>query len=205
MLQNSTSMKILLVFAVEGEVIDMPQLSMVLTGIGKTNATYNLTKSIGEHRPDLVINIGTVGTQKLSVGDIVVSQHFIDRDYSKLKDYGVNSEIIFNEPIVKKIPSIISGKESHQKFIVNTGDEFVTEDIQIEGDVVDMESFALAFVCQQMNIPFFSIKYVTDVIGKNSIKEWEDKLSEARLALKDFLNKQISLVDENCVNLPINK
>ena len=56
-----------------------------------------------------------------------------------------------------------------------------TAGIGIEGDVVDMESFALAFVCQQMNIPFFSIKYVTDVIGKNSIKEWEDKLKALKL------------------------
>jgi adenosylhomocysteine nucleosidase len=43
------------------------------------------------------------------------------------------------------------------------------------------------------NIPFISVKYVTDKIGENSIKHWEDKLADAREGLNSFLNN-LSLV-----------
>ncbi len=48
----------------------------------------------------------------------------------------------------------------------NTGDSFLTELTDIEGDVVDMEAYAQAFVCRAKEIPFISVKYVSDVIGR---------------------------------------
>ena len=56
----------------------------------------------------------------------------------------------------------------------------------LHGDVIDMEAFAEALVCKKMNIPFVSVKYITDVVGKNSLKAWEDKLSDARKGLQRF-------------------
>ena len=56
------------------------------------------------------------------------------------------------------------------------------------GDVVDMEIYAQAFVCRAKEIPFISVKYVTDIIGQNSVKHWEDKLADARQGLSNYLN-----------------
>ena len=70
----------------------------------------------------------------------------------------------------------------------NTGDSFLTELTDIEGDVVDMEAYAQAFVCNSKEIPFISVKYVSDVIGQNSVKHWEDKLADARTGLSHFFN-----------------
>ena len=49
-----------------------------------------------------------------------------------------------------------------------------------------MEAFAEALVCKKMNLSFVSVKYVTDIVGKNSLKAWEDKLSDARKGLQRF-------------------
>ena len=44
------------------------------------------------------------------------------------------------------------------------------------------------FVCRAKEIPFISVKYVTDIIGQNSVKHWEDKLADARQGLSNYLN-----------------
>ena len=49
-----------------------------------------------------------------------------------------------------------------------------------------MEAYAEAEVCKSMNIPFVSVKYVTDVIGQNSVEDWASKLSDARTGLRRF-------------------
>lgn len=54
--------------------------------------------------------------------------------------------------------------------------------------MVDMEAYAQAFVCRAKEIPFISVKYVSDVIGQNSVKHWEDRLEDARAGLSHFFN-----------------
>lgn len=73
--------------------------------------------------------------------------------------------------------------------ICNTGDTFLTELSDVKGDVVDMEAFAQAFVCRAKNVPFIAVKYVTDIIGQNSVKHWEDKLADARKGLGEFFEQ----------------
>ena len=73
--------------------------------------------------------------------------------------------------------------------ICNTGDTFLTELLDVKGDVVDMEAFAQAFVCRAKNVPFIAVKYVTDIIGQNSVKHWEDKLADARKGLGEFFEQ----------------
>ena len=59
----------------------------------------------------------------------------------------------------------------------------------MKGDVVDMEAFAQAFVCRAKNVPFIAVKYVTDIIGQNSVKHWEDKLADARMGVGQFFEQ----------------
>ena len=73
--------------------------------------------------------------------------------------------------------------------VCNTGDTFLTELSDVSGDVVDMEAYAQALVCRAKNVPFISVKYVTDIIGQNSVKHWEDKLADARKGLGEFFEK----------------
>ena len=54
-----------------------------------------------------------------------------------------------------------------------------------------MEAFAQAMVCNEEHVPFMAVKYITDKIGENSVKIWNDKLADARNALESYTNRYI--------------
>lgn len=187
-------MKILITYAVSGE-LDIPvqcpdngnDVRYCCTGIGKTRSAYSLTKALMTWMPDLVLNVGTVGTLNHNVGDIFVCRRFVDRDMSRIKGLGIECEIDLSDMLDSRGLCNGWGREG----ICNTGDSFLTEGTDVTGDVVDMEAYAQAFVCREMKVPFVSVKYVTDIIGKNSVKHWEDRLSDARAGLGLFLKEKI--------------
>ena len=179
-------MKWLMTYAVKEEYTEIKfphdEIIPVCTGIGKVNAAFRLTEAIYENRPDAVLNIGTVGTVDHQVGTLFVCRKFIDRDMQKLASLGLPYEIEFQEyPVIQGF-SWVGKREG----VCNTGDSFLTELTDIEGDIVDMEAYAQAAVCKERQLPFVSVKYVTDVIGQNSVKHWKDKLAEARKSLNEF-------------------
>ncbi len=163
-------------------------INVVITKVGKACSAYALTKALEKFKPEMVVNIGSAGTVKLNVGDIVVSRHFYDRDLAPLAIEGVKSEIKSADTITP-FPSVVAGVENYSDFIVNTGDDFVTDRTGVKGDVIDMEAFAQAMVCGEEGIPFVAVKYITDKIGENSIKIWSEKLKEAQKALQMYVSK----------------
>ena len=186
-------MKILLVYAIPEEKIEInipnAEVIYVETGMGKVNAAMNTMRAICEYHPDMVISFGTAGTINHKVGDIIVCNRFIDRDLRNVAIDGVVSEIDFGRdarPCVFTDRDIVWGT-------CNTGDSFITQGADIEGAVIDMEAFAEAEVCRKMGIPFVSVKYVTDVVGQNSVKDWYDKIADAREGLKEFFNDNVSI------------
>ena len=186
--------KILITYAVKEEfvpvTVDGYQSKYVHTGVGKTRSAMHLTRAICEERPDMVLNMGTAGTIEHSVGDIFICRRFVDRDYHSVQLPGIEYEIDFTP--------VLTGETVIEKWLTadnllgtcNTGDSFVTEIANMDGDVVDMESFAQALVCKEFNVPFVAIKYVTDIIGQNSVKHWEDKLSDARKGLEAWFEEK---------------
>lgn len=184
-------MKILIVYAIPQEKIEVnipnAEVIYVETGMGKVSAAMRTMRAICEYHPDMVINIGSAGTLNHKVGDVFVCNHFIDRDLRKVTLDGVTSEIEFGNDAIKRIFSereLVYGT-------CNTGDSFITQGNDIEGDVIDMESFAEADVCREMGVPFFAVKYVTDVVGQNSSEEWFAKLADARHGLTGFFNENV--------------
>ena len=49
-----------------------------------------------------------------------------------------------------------------------------------------MEVFAQAALCKKLEIPLLSVKYVTDIIGKNSVSHWQEKLEHAHRDLQEY-------------------
>ena len=186
--------KIIMVFALPQEVVHVEwpdcEIISLVSQVGKACAAITVTKAILTQRPDLVISVGSAGTIKYTTGDILVCSHFVDRDFALTELPGIIYEYHENNPFTTFFPSIIQGEEVWQKdFIVNTGDDFVTSDVPVHGDVFDMESFAELQACRAESVPFLAIKYVTDVIGQNSVKIWADKLQEARTGLTKYFKK----------------
>lgn len=178
---------VLITYAVEQEYTALQahghSVTYLQTGIGKTQSAHALTKRILEARPDLVLNIGTAGTHAHAVGDIFVANRFVDRDFQAIRLQGLPFEIeglLFFEAF----PRLKTWIDHYERLgLCSTGDSFVTQASSHYGDVVDMEAYAQAYVCRDFAIPFLSVKYVTDVIGQNSVQHWENKLADARKGL----------------------
>lgn len=178
---------ILMTYAVKEEFIPLNikgfNILPIQTGVGKTNSAYILTKKIIEEKPDYVFNIGTAGTVSHNIGDIFIATHFVDRDYETIRLPSISYEIA-GQQVMGKNRELNSWVSAYSKTgTCSTGDTFVTEVSSISGDFVDMEAYSQAFVCKELGIPFLSVKYITDIIGQNSVEHWENKLEDARIAL----------------------
>ncbi len=189
-------MKILIVFASKNEIFDIKfpghEVITILSGVGKARSAMMVMKGLLEHKPDIVISVGTAGTFTHEVGDILVCRHFIDRDFYKVyESLQLECDITVPEsPFIRKFHSILKGQQTDRTdFTDSCGDNFVTAGESLGADIVDMESFAELQACREMKVPFFAIKYVTDVIGQNSLEIWEARLAEAREKMKKYFQE----------------
>ena len=142
--------------------------SILYTGVGKVNATYNLTKILNTFSDeyDLVINYGTAGSKVYN--GLVDCTKFIQRDMDATPLGFKKGETPFEkEPMMIDFSHIKNpiGKN----LCCYTGDSFVTE-LTPYDDVVDMEAYALAKVCRNLNIDFVSYKYISD---DGNADDWE--------------------------------
>ncbi len=181
-------MNILVTYAIPAERVRIEfsgcQVRYCETGIGKVNAALAVSAAVREQQPDWVLNVGTAGSATQAVGSILACGRFLDRDMEKVKEFGVPYWHDFSADLAGI--AMLNGLDySH---VCNTGDTFVTQVIA-QADVVDMENFAVAAVCQREGIPLLSVKYITDRIGENSVQDWEDKLHEANVGLQAFFDR----------------
>lgn len=164
--------------------------SMIVSGIGRTNAVCALLKLI-QDGCKAIVNIGTCGsTYPEKPGQMVIPELFYDGDFQLVSDnYRMHDAANLNpvEPAgdVRRIFTV-----SH----------FCTEPLDSKPYLVDMESYDIVAVCRSLNIPVLPVKIVSDnadenaevtfeemvirVIRQNSrnildtIANWRDKLGE---------------------------
>jgi adenosylhomocysteine nucleosidase len=166
-------MQTLVVMALKAEsqgIFEAAGFHVFYCGVGSVKSTHNLTKWIFEHKPQRVINLGTVGSHRHPTGTLVECISFTHRQPHN----------------AIKIPiAVLPGKATTDlpKAICGSADFVEQASAQAECDVFDMEAYALAYVCQKMNVAFTSIKYVTDSSDQNLIQDWQKNLKPAALAL----------------------
>ena len=161
------------------------------TGVGKVNATYELTKYLTIHiaraKPKLIINYGTAGSRRLPIGELVDCTKFIQRDMDVTGLGFMKHQTPFESPNDMVIRCISEFNPIGKNYTCGTGDSFVENikrgDSNI--DVFDMESYALAKVCYHYDISFISFKYVTDNVNEHSSKDWEENCSDGIVKFKE--------------------
>lgn len=182
-------MKILITYALEAERGDwqLPghELFFCATGVGKVSAALHTYEKALALKPDLVLAVGTAGTLHHRVGDIVVANRFVDRDLEKIAHLGVPFQLDFSDELAafsfqQAVNTTVSSGDTFQE---NAEDSAAGE----WADVFDMEAYGNAQACKALGLPFVAVKYITDVIGQNSIKHWEEKLEDARKGTEVFL------------------
>lgn len=167
---------------------------VLYTGIGKINATFSLTAfllsriGIWDTKPT-IINIGTAGSYRIAERSIVSVSRFIQRDMLAMPlapryvtPFEENTESIEVELNPANLERVVCG----------SGDSFVDRETlyrTTDYDIVDMEGYALAYVCRQFKVPFTSIKYISD---PGDADDWKDSLRRASQALSFVLQDRIS-------------
>lgn len=177
---------VLFVFALEmeaGEVFHAQ--NKLFTGIGKVNATYELTKAIHQKKPDLIVNLGSAGSSQFSKGDVVCCTQFVQRDMDVT---GLGFEL-YQTPF-SDVPSLLQyglPMESLPAGICGTGDNFEMGHTETKYDVVDMEAYALATIAMKEKIPFLCLKYISDGADDNAADDWTVLVHKASVAFGEIL------------------
>ncbi|MBN8970286.1 MAG: 5'-methylthioadenosine nucleosidase [Rhizobiales bacterium] len=148
-------------------------VEVIYTGVGKINAASAAMLALMVLRPRLVINYGTAGNIAKVHRGLVEVAHVVQRDMMAmpLAPRG-------RTPFSPEVDRLSSG---HGTVICGTGDSFVTAadpwltDNQV--DVVDMELFAIAHVCQRHALPWRAFKFITDDADEFAADHWQENVA----------------------------
>lgn len=188
----------LIVIALEAESQHLfSSFSTLYCGVGKVNAAYKLSSQLKDWQnktgqfPQLVLNVGSAGSAHFNAGQTVNCTQFVQRDF----DVTALGFAPYATPF-DTFPSILTNglRFSHlPEAICGTGDNFMTAGEHKAWNVVDMEAYALAKVCQYENIPFGCIKYITDGANGHAAQSWEEGLPATAKSLYEAVSKISSI------------
>lgn len=144
---------------------------IIFSGLGKINAAMTATQ-ICLTQPDEIINIGSCGSLNIPFGQIVkVGKAYQDIDGTPLCEYGTTP--FENDSSILITPSSEITCFTTDYFVDMSQKEKYSPnylDMIQKVSIFDMECFALAKVCSKFNIPFTSIKWISDSGDGNN---WE--------------------------------
>ena len=172
---------------------------LIKSGVGKVNAARTTQVLLDNFEVEFVINAGAAGAVNylLNIGDIVIAKHVVQHDFditafghSKGYITGVGDKVQCDlglvsafENMLKNIPEL---SYNIKLGIVASGDIFCTSidmknkiNSKFNADVVDMECAAVGQVCYLDDIPFISIRCISDVPDGQNEKTFDDNLKLA--------------------------
>lgn len=151
-----------------------------LIGVGKVFAAMHTEQYITMFSPDLVINIGVAGGINRTTNDwIVVNETlFYDVDVTAFNyQWGqypkapvtFQAALDITERLIKQPPQ----NQTPTVGCVATGDRFLTDVKPLDKinqaiAAVDMELASIALVCAQHEVPWVSVKAISDTVGTPS-------------------------------------
>ncbi len=180
------------------------EIILLKSGMGKVNAA-SATQKACQLGAQLVINTGLAGgiNPKLDRGDIVLARQVCYHDVwcGEPNAYGqVQDMPLYYDAPDNLVHKVISDQPDYKSGLIVTGDQFLTDkqrlreikEIFPKALAVDMESAAVAQVCYLNQIPYLSLRIISDVVGKESQLEqynnfWQQVPHKASKMLADVL------------------
>lgn len=150
-------------------------LIITYTGIGGKNASCTLTTLIENFNISFLISVGYAGGAKegLNIGDIVVSEDIYIYEKQELESYKKLSKevfhssfILFNKEVIKEKGGKLGSLLTVNKFISSSKEkEELGRNYNVS--IIDMETWYIAKIATQNNIPFLSIRSISDRVTDN--------------------------------------
>lgn len=165
----------LIVTALEAELPTFWGGPVLFTSIGKVCAATALSKYLAQH-PNIkrVINYGTAGGIKgVTKGQVYPINKFVESDFRSCSLNLPHRDMIAFDSWLSDVDHLCASTQDH----------FVTDPTELddvpfgrEVNVVDMESYALAYVCQQFGVQFMCYKYISDDADESAATEWVENV-----------------------------
>ena len=166
-----------LIIALPAEAEGIEGYPVYLSGCGKVNATIATMRAIRDGA-DYIINFGSAGAVS-PISGLVEVTGYVDRDMDARALKCELGQTPFEDGIILGEKGIVCG----------TGDNFATTTPEIECDIVDMESYAIAKTCIKEGIKFRSFKYISDDADENSANDWEENIHKGNELFQKLLNE----------------
>ena len=169
----------------------------VKCGIGKSNAASATAFLIGSDKADVILNAGLSGAvQKLRREDIVAGTSYIECDFDLTavgNPLGVKAggqKYLYSAD--SKLLSLLCDK--YKKAALGTGDLFLADKVKkdlykdtFNIEAFDMETGAIASVCDKCNIPFLSLRKISDDADDASVSDYREMNQRQEVALSEIL------------------
>lgn len=184
-----------------------------LCGIGKVNAAATTVKLIADGC-NCILNYGlSGGISGVRRGNICLPQSFLEHDFDltmigyKPCEKPSQEYVYYPDKRLYKIfsellPSAVGGAAV-------TGDKFICSDEQREflcnlfsATSCDMETAAIAYVCSVSDVPFISVRRISDDAGNDAVASYHNTISDSQISLSEIILSGIKAIanSENISN-----
>jgi adenosylhomocysteine nucleosidase len=153
------------------------RIQPVITGVGPVEAAIGASRALQDcldHAciPDLVLSLGSAGSQRLEQGAVyqVSSVTYRDMDASPL-GFEKGRTPFLDLPAELTLPIRLREIPTAR---LSTGANIVSGPAyaKIDADMVDMETFAVFRACQQFSIPMIGLRGISD--GAAELRHYQD-------------------------------
>ena len=172
----------LLVVALENELPRQLAVGwqIVYSGVGKVNAAIALCNALASYRPKQVVNYGSAGALRKDLSGLYRVTRFQQRDMD-VRALGFSlGQTPFEDDVIIDLDG--------DGLSCGTGDNFVSVHPEMSSDLVDMEAYALAKICQQKAVEFHCFKFISDHANDDAADDWIQQLElGARLFSEEVL------------------
>ena len=164
---------------------------LLKSGVGKVNAAISTTLLLHQYKPDYVINTGTAGgfDPSLNIGDLVISENVLHHDVN-VTSFGYEAGQLPGLPTLfspdKQLLAITIKQLDaldipYRQGLIASGDRFIHEGNDVNTirrlfpDMMacEMEAAAVAQVCYKFKIPFIVIRAISDIPGKENVRDFK--------------------------------
>ena len=171
----------------------------VRCGIGKVNAASATAFLIADDKVDLILNAGLSGAvQKLRREDMIAVETYVECDYDLTaigKPLGVKADgqkYIYTAD--EKLMSYALMSDGIIKAKAGTGDIFLTDKVKKELyrdtfgiESFDMETAAIAGVCDKSGVPMLSLRKISDDADDASVEDYTEMNNRQESCLTELL------------------
>ena len=178
-------MKTIILVALPEELdANLVDCTVVYTGVGLSNAAMMTYDAIVKHQPDRIINYGSAGSLKSRSGLLnvaAVCQRDANCEPLRERGFMLGENILYYQ----------SGNSGVR---CGSGNNFVTEPdawTLDHCDIVDMELWAIAKVCDLHKIPWISMKWISDNADESAGTTWETALAAGQTEFIKWYTSQI--------------